>query len=393
MSTSEFERMPSESGFGHFGLSKHDGEFPDDFSEEDSEFAQELNALFSLDQEEMPPLFVQTLLASEDPRLRPVESGFEKKTYVRVFRRLQLKRQLFPSRRFSVRTTLNALLVSRPLTAVMAACMLFMVLTMVIASPSFAAGWTYLWSGDHSGVLLVDAYPHVSTSSSMATHNSDDRQMTLMEAQAKLHFPMFWPQNIPSRYTQSDTYLYPGDPSWTDGPMIVLNFSYSLPGLVPRQIAICEFKPQGTVLQMVQEGAAHQMQIGRGGSALAIYVEGQWMQDSTSSPSWVYTDRSELIYEDQNSGVVFWIVGDKRDGIDGDALRSIANSLSLVDTSRTTPVDGPVSQVAQNTSGASWLFSDNVIYLDNGDDADGPSFEVLGVNPAPLHPPYPRRHA
>ena len=102
MSTSEFESMPSESEFDRFGLSKHGGEFPDDFSEEDFEFARELNALFSLDREEMPPLFVQTLLASEDPRLQPIETGFEKKTSARVFRRLRLKRQIFRSRRFSV---------------------------------------------------------------------------------------------------------------------------------------------------------------------------------------------------------------------------------------------------------------------------------------------------
>src|SRR5260370_25315695 len=101
--------------------------------------------------------------------------------------------------------------------------------------------------------------------------------------------------------------------------MLVLKLSYSRPGLVPRQIAICEFKPQGKLLQMVQEGAAHQMQIGRGGSALAIYVEGQWMQDSTSSPSCVYTDRSELIYDDQSSGVVFWLVGGTLHGIHGGA--------------------------------------------------------------------------
>jgi hypothetical protein len=396
MSTSEFERMPSESDFDHGGLSKYNGAFPDDFSEEDFEFAQELNALFSLDREEMPPLFVQTILAAENPRLQFLESNFEKKTYAHVSRRLCLKRQIFPSSRLSVRTILNSLSPSRPLVTLMAACMVFMALTMVMASPSFAAGWTYLWSGGHSGVLLVNTYPHVSTSSSKATkatHNSSNSQMTIVQAQAKLHFPMFWPQAIPSRYAQSNIYLYPGDPAWTDGPMMVLNFSYALPGLVPRQIAICEFKPQGKVLQMVQQGAAHQMQIGRAGSASAIYVEGQWMQDSTSLPSWVYTDRSELIYEDQKTGVVFWIVGDKSDGIDSDTLRSIANSLSLVNISHTTDMGGSVSQVAQNTSGASWLFSNNVIYLDSGDDADGPSFEVLGINPAPLHPPYPHKHA
>src|SRR5256885_16837864 len=132
MSTSEFERMPSESDFDRFGLAKHDGEFPDDFSEEDFEFARELNGLFSLDREEMPPLFIQTLLTCEDPRLQPVESGFERKTSVRVFRKLQLKRQLFRSRRFSVRAMLNPLPVSHPLTAIAAGCMLFMVLTMAM---------------------------------------------------------------------------------------------------------------------------------------------------------------------------------------------------------------------------------------------------------------------
>jgi hypothetical protein len=385
--------MPSGPNFDHCGLSKYNGAFPDDFSEEDCEFARELNALFSLDREEMPPLFVQTVLAAENPRLQSLESGFEKKIYVRVSRRLRLKRQLFSSSRFSVCTMLDSLSPSRPLATIMAACMLFMVLTVVMASPSFAAGWTYLWSGGHSGVLLVNTYPHVATSSAKPTHNSSNSQMTIVQAQAKLHFPMFWPQTIPSRYAQSNIYLYPGDPAWTDGPMIVLNFSYALPGLVPRQIAICEFKPQGKVLQMVQQGAAHQMQIGRTGSDSAIYVEGQWMQDHTSSPSWVYTDRSELIYEDQKTGVVFWIVGDKSDGIDSDTLRSIANSLSLVDTSHSTGIGKPVSQVAQNTSEASWLFSNNVICLDSGDNADGPSFEVLGINPVPLHPPYPHKHA
>src|SRR5258708_22953603 len=67
---------------------------PADFGEEDLAFVEELNALFSPEEEELPPYFAQTLLESEDPRFYPVEPGFEKKTSVRVFRDLKLRRPL-----------------------------------------------------------------------------------------------------------------------------------------------------------------------------------------------------------------------------------------------------------------------------------------------------------
>ncbi len=53
-------------------------EFPDDFSDEEMAFARELDSFFSPDKEELPPYFVQTLLASEDARFQVLEQGFEK---------------------------------------------------------------------------------------------------------------------------------------------------------------------------------------------------------------------------------------------------------------------------------------------------------------------------
>ena len=76
-------------------LSAHSQGLPSDFSEEDMAFAQELDTVFSLQDEDIPPYFVQTLLATEEPRFQPVESGFEHKTLARVFRRLKLRRHLF----------------------------------------------------------------------------------------------------------------------------------------------------------------------------------------------------------------------------------------------------------------------------------------------------------
>jgi len=71
---------------------------PEDFSEEDVAFAQELGVLFSPEEEIIPPYFAQTLLEVEDPRYTPVEAAFAQKTSARVFRSLKLRRSLFSHR-------------------------------------------------------------------------------------------------------------------------------------------------------------------------------------------------------------------------------------------------------------------------------------------------------
>src|SRR5258706_6957594 len=98
MSMSEFDAQMN-SGEEDLASSCQKPGLPPDFSEEDLAFAQELNALFSPEEEELPPYFVQTLLQAEDPRFRPVEHGFEKKTSVRVFHSLKLRRSLFDCHR------------------------------------------------------------------------------------------------------------------------------------------------------------------------------------------------------------------------------------------------------------------------------------------------------
>ncbi len=47
-------------------------------------------------------------------------------------------------------------------------------------------------------------------------------------------------------------------------------------------------------------------------------------------PTWQYGQRSELIYS--KDGIVFWIVGDARDGIDQNTLQNIADSLQPMQT-------------------------------------------------------------
>ena len=403
MNTSEFEERPSESFNDPDSLIIHENMFPDDFSLEEAVFARELNDLFALDEEDTPPLFVQTLMAGEDPRFDAVETHFETKTAARVFRRLKLKRHLFhrqkPQRLFAFWS--SGFSVPRSLVKLSIGSIVFMLATMVMAVPSFASGLNYLWAGAHAGVVQVDTYPLLSRSPHTSNQSAQNGQtqntgnssaeshtMDLVATQRVLHFPMFWPQYIPSRYQQSAIYLYPGDTSWSDGPVLVMDYAYSLPGIAPRQITICEFKPNGTVLQVVHNGAAHEIRMGLDEASSGVYVTGQWTQQSLSaSPSWSYTDRSELIFEDQDTGVVFWIVGDKRDGIDENELSNIANSLHIFNLNNMHLAD-QLNRVTRGDGEAPDLFADDVIYLQNADNPDGPQFQLLGnntSNPKNLH--------
>ncbi len=72
MSMSEFdEKMKREDACASpISISGHI--VPDDFSDEDISFAQELSSLFDVEQENLPPYFVQTLLDAENPRYQPV---------------------------------------------------------------------------------------------------------------------------------------------------------------------------------------------------------------------------------------------------------------------------------------------------------------------------------
>ena len=376
MNMSEFEGRPQRSMSDLSHSPGRDRQVPGDFSEEELAFAQELEALFPIDEEELPPFYVQTLMASEDPRLQIAEHAFEKKVSARVFRSLKLRRRLFRSSQSPVYVLTSVLHQSRPFVAVSMACLLFMFITMVATSPLFTAGLNYLWTGSHSGVVQVK-YPVVSSSPSspvqrddILEQNMEPRQLSFEQAQQLLHFQIYWPNYLPPHYNQSDTYLYDADQNWADGPVMVVDFFYSVPGQLPRQLSICEFKPQGDAFRVVQDGAA--IKIGQDASPSATYVEGQWKPDGTSSPSWV--GRSVI---DLRDGLVFWIVGDKLGDIDGTTLSDIARSLRPFDEHSI-----HLSQVTRAIGEPLPSFGDDVVYLNNPDNPRGPSLILFGAPPA-----------
>src|SRR5579884_1649595 len=292
MSMSEFERRlrGSEDDLSHIPLSMQDQTIPEDFSEEEIEFAQELGALFSPEKEEIPPLFVQTLLDAENPRFQPVEHGFEHKTRARVFRRLKLRRRLFQTDRSST----GLFPVKRSVAALVAAVMLFMVMTMVVTSNSFAAGMVYLFSGPHSGVVQMQNYPASARQSSsvQSSQAANPPRLSLLEMQQNLNFQIQWPSYLPDHYAVDSVNIYKGSENvWTDGPIMQLVCTLSLPGVQPHgsgNITVLELKPlgDGKVLQGIAINSSHQIKIGSNGEP-GLVVNGQWQNINKTTHSWV----------------------------------------------------------------------------------------------------------
>ncbi|GAC1646159.1 MAG: hypothetical protein NVS4B12_12850 [Ktedonobacteraceae bacterium] len=384
MSTSEFENEWECQHIDSSLLLRQELGLPEDFTVDDMAFAQEMETLFSLDKEEMPPYYVQTLLEAENPRFQPVEHGLEYKTRAHVFRRLNLRRRLFRSHQSPVLSILQYTRPQRSILALLVACFLFVFFTMVATAPSFASGLDVLLSGRHSGVLQVNGYPDLTSTKAKSSHAADSdsntlpKKINLLEAQQQLEFAIHRPLSLPDHYTLSSMYLYQGiDQSWADGPALEIDYSYSRQGGLSHGtglISVCEFKPKGQVLQVVQSGAAHFTQLGRDTHSQVIYVDGQWARVNKFSHEWLYGGRSELIYE--HNGIVFWIVGDQRDGISQKTLLDIANSLQPFDM-RAIHMVGHLNDVTVSLDNTTWPFSDDIVYTN---EPNGSSLQIISAD-------------
>ena len=344
MSTSEYENQ-NHKEWDNLFPSTIEPALPDDFSEEDVVFAQELSTLFSPSEEILPPYYAQTLLQAEDPRYTVVENAFAQKTSVRVFRALKLRRRLF-SRRHSpllaIGETLRDIVTSKSFVAWAAALMLIMMMTMAFTAPSFEKGVALLMRNSRSGVLKVHNAPPVQHAADFMfknrSYNTRPIQMPLVTAERMLSFPIYWPQGIPANYTLDSIKIYENfNDTWADGPLVDLVYDldgnqFAVKGT--GQIVVREFLPTEQVLQVVQDGYAFPIDPDQyGENPRAIYVDGQWVIPDKSSRVWLHGGRSEIIY--QQEGVVFWIAGDQRDGINQKVLWKMAQSLQTTSPSMT----------------------------------------------------------
>lgn len=389
MSMREFEGEVYGSEDDLTYLSKDSPGLPDDFSDDEAVFAHELDALFDVEKEEVPPLFAQTLLGPYNPQFQGAEDCFASRMSIRVFRRLHLRRRIFRSP-LPFRQVLPSLVPTRRYRLAIVSVLLVIVLSVIYAAPSFASGVSILLAGAHSGVLQVQNYPGGLSASADALENNpagsaqSSHDINILDMQQMLHFPLYWPdpRSLPDNYVLDTIYLYnQGHQTWADGPLVELDYDYTSPGVAPHgsgRIAICEFKPTGKVLQVVQLGSARELKIASNGSASAIYVNGQWTALNGSTHVWNTSGRSELIYE--KNGVIFWMVGNQSDGIDGTVLSSIASSLDIFDASYAMRLGRAFYDVLQAQDSTPGLLAGDVIYLDSPNNPGGPTLVVMGGN-------------
>ncbi|HVB74964.1 MAG TPA: hypothetical protein VNE38_15535 [Ktedonobacteraceae bacterium] len=389
MSMSEYEKQNREEWDDLFPSTTEPG-LPDDFSEEDVTFARELGALFSPQEEIVPPYFAQTLLEAEDPRYRVVDSAFAQKTSARVFRSLKLRRRLFarrPSTISLIGESVREIVRRKSLMAWAGALLLVMLFTVAFTAPSFEQGVSMLLHGSSSGVVQVPRYP---SEGKVRHHNlppccynyvdTGSKQVPLLQARQFLHFNIYWPQFIPAGYSLSTINIYKdsGD-AWADGPIVELVFNLNTPNADPRgtgQIVVREFKPLEQVLQVVQDGSAYPIDPDQNGNPRAIYVDGTWLPiGKLESPVWSRAARSEVIY--QQNGVVFWIAGDQRDGINQKALWKVAQSLQIMSFAHPALLKGEMATILLTDNSVASPFYNDLLSIASDSSADGQYYVTM----------------
>lgn len=335
---SGFERADSSDAWTE-GPDAEEPYFPDDFSVEETAFASELREFFALEREELPPLYTQTLLHEE--RLEVAEAGFEQKLIYRVMRRLRLQRApLFEHQYLALALAAlrdSLFRMTRPLAASLTTVMFLMALTVAISTPSFAAGMRILMG--HTGVEQVPAYP--------------TNVRIPIVSQTNAHHPLAFDPGMPLSWlgSFSDNYLYQGvrlqEPAdFTVGPVVEMQYTLNGHTNGTGVLDIREFQINdkfSAVLQVIQNGSQSLEHVG---DMPAVYVDGTWvsrdvhqhMMDGSDDRlhwQWQTGVRSELIFE--RDGVVFWIVGDQRDGMDKNELLRVASLLKPADTRELQP--------------------------------------------------------
>lgn len=298
--------------------------YPADFGEEERLFADALRARFSLEREELPPLFVQTLV--EDELRSPTVPGFEARVTYRVFRRLGLRRpplgsgQREPVRWRALRTTGRRL--RGPLVGLLGLVLAFVIASVVVATPSFAAGLRLLLG--HTGVQQVASYPASARPSRQMKPGAEtaDAPPTNLE----------WLGPAAGPYTFEGAQVL--DPQqWTSGSVVDLHYGVLGPAKGSGTLDIREFDVSNSyaaVLQVVQAGSATLETVS---GEPAVYIDGTWVPataridpQTSMSYDWQSGVRSELLLE--RNGVILWIAADQRDGMNEQTLTRLAAQLA-----------------------------------------------------------------
>lgn len=296
---------------------EEDALFDLDFLADELSFAQELNNLFNLEQEELPPLFIQTLHNEQTDLMAPAR--LEQRLRYRVFRKLQLPQRPItqdqsgperpPQRLRSLRRRSKMLSLGVLIATVMISLFAFgpsMIANLqlvAISTPNQSAPG-YTEGGDVSGLIPT-------------------QYLSLRQTEDSIPFDAYWLGNAPGNYNYQSLLLHTGQ-DWSDGPVVELQYGHLDPRYGYGRLILREFRPAAntiTTLQTVPPEAVQTVQVT--GDIEGIYVNGHW--DSIDGEAiWSYDTEAQLLY--QAKGLVFWITVDLRDETTSTRLINLVNT-------------------------------------------------------------------
>ncbi len=293
---------------------------PADFSAADLALARDLHGLFPLEQEQLPPDYIQTLTMQS--RTWDAPDGLEQRVNARVFQQLHLSSpRLFKSASPLPPESPRGVMFLRraPQRIALSTLLAVALLSLVTVAPSFAQGLRMLLG--YTGVQMVSHYPQ--TTIVAQEQMQPLSPLSPLAVEQAVPFTVSWLGPSPASYQFLGLVLHMGQP-WADGPVVELQYTHGNPQTGFGPLIVREFRPKAkaTVLQVVAQGAAQQVQVG---DQHAIYIDGQWVQKHMAIV-WEYGTRAELIY--QSDGLIFWITADQRDGTGEAVLEDLAQTLS-----------------------------------------------------------------
>ncbi len=301
---------------GASGAERLEPSFPPDFTQDEALFASELRDIYDIEREDLPAGYVPTILGYE--RHKPAQPGFERRLTRRIFRELNLPGRPLFERSFVLQ--FGAALAEpaqqlrhagRAAIGVLASVMLVMVMSMVFATPSFADGLQILLG--HTGVQQVADYPR-------NVHDSAPPQTNQRETPT----PLYWMGPTVEEYAYLGMRKLPSE-DWSNGPIVDVQYVLTnIPAgsgvLDVRMFQIAD--EYQAVLKVVQSGSAREI---RFGDTWAIYVDGTWVAQGRHR-FWQSGVHSQLLFE--KNGLIFWITGDQRDGMDQAHLLAAASKIT-----------------------------------------------------------------
>lgn len=341
---------------------------PADFSDEELVLARDLQRLFPLEQEQLPPRFIQTLAAEETTWAAP--TGLEQRVTYQVFRRLRLPRRRSAPPEAGPRGRRPG---PAPRLMTLGMLVVVLVVSLVTAVPTFTQGLRGLLTQTRSQGASPAVQP-------LPAPQDQGQSISPQEVHNVVHFPLYWPGTAAGMYQLQGLVLHMGQ-TWADGPVVDIQYTLAMsPG--SGTLTVREFRPAKntkTILQVVAQGAWHLAQVG---NQPAIYVDGQWVQQRMAAV-WRFGTQAELFY--QANGLMFWITADQHDGAGEAMLAAVAQKLTLLNLNQ--PPPRLVEQMLPSARFAEALSTDNlgvVIYLIQASalpKTGAPVFIALGTPP------------